>query len=380
MTHILHVITDLGVGGAEAMLLKLVKFHDRKQFTHAVISLMDIGAIGERLQAEGIDVYALGCQRGLPSWRAIRRLVELTKQLRPDVIQGWMYHGNLAAWLARRFSPGRLPLVWGIRQSLDKFGDEKWLTRAVILANALLSRRVDAVVYNAQRSRAQHAAIGISGRSVQVITNGFDTHLFSPSATDRMAVRQELQIAGDARLVGLVGRFHPMKDHHGFLQAAAEIVRKHREVHFLLVGEGIDWNNPALARWIEQHGLAAHVHLLGHRQDIPRLMAALDIAVSASARNEGFANVIGEAMSCAVPCVVTDVGDSAWIVGDTGKVVPPGNPQKLAEALCKLVAMDLEKRQQLGALSRKRAIAEFSIEQAVTRFEALYSSLVREAS
>ena len=109
-------------------------------------------------------------------------------------------------------------------------------------------------------------------------------------------------------------------------------------------------------------------------------MAALDIAVSASARNEGFANVIGEAMSCAVPCVVTDVGDSAWIVGDTGKVVPPGNPQKLAEALCKLVAMDLEKRQQLGALSRKRAIAEFSIEQAVTRFEALYSSLVREAS
>lgn len=380
MTHILHVITDLGVGGAEAMLLKLVKFHDRKQFTHAVISLMDIGAIGERLQAEGIDVYALGCQRGLPSWRAIRRLVELTKQLRPDVIQGWMYHGNLAAWLARRFSPGRLPLVWGIRQSLDKFGDEKWLTRAVILANALLSRRVDAVVYNAQRSRAQHAAIGISGRSVQVITNGFDIHLFSPSATDRMAVRQELQIAGDARLVGLVGRFHPMKDHHGFLQAAAEIVRKHREVHFLLVGEGIDWNNPALAGWIEQHGLTAHVHLLGHRQDIPRLMAALDIAVSASARNEGFANVIGEAMSCAVPCVVTDVGDSAWIVGDTGKVVPPGNPQKLAEALCKLVAMDLEKRQQLGALSRKRAIAEFSIEQAVTRFEALYSSLVREAS
>jgi len=377
MTRILHIITDLGVGGAEAMLLKLTTHHDRQQFTHAVISLMNMGAIGERLQADGIEVHVLGCQRGLPSWRDIRRLVDLTKQLRPDVIQGWMYHGNLAAWLARRFSPGRPPLIWGIRQSLDRLGDEKWLTRAVILVNALLSRRVDAVVYNAQRSRAQHAAIGLSGRSVQVIANGFDTHLFSPSAADRMAVRQTLQLADDALLVGLIGRFHPMKDHQGFLQAAADVVRQHGEVHFLLAGEGMDWDNPALAGWIGQHELAAHVHLLGRRQDIPRLTAALDIAVSASARNEGFANVIGEAMSCAVPCVVTDVGDSAWIVGGTGKVVPPGNPQKLAEAICALVMMGPEKRQQLGTLSRERAVAEFSIQQAVTRFEALYATLVR---
>jgi len=377
MIRILHVITDLGVGGAEAMLLKLAMHHDRSQFTHAVISLMEMGEIGERLRAEGIDVHALGCRRGLPDWRAIRRLMGLARQLRPDIIQGWMYHGNLAAWLARRFAPGKPPLIWGVRQSLDRLGDEKWLTRCVILANAFFSKRVESIVYNAQRSKVQHEAIGFNRQNGRVIANGFDTDLFSPSATDRMAIHKELQLAGDTLLVGLIGRFHPMKDHHGFLQAASEVVRQHGKVHFLLAGEGIDWENPVLSGWISQYGLTNHVHLLGRRQDVPRLMAALDIAVSSSARNEGFANVIGEAMSCGVPCVVTDVGDSAWIVGDTGKVVLPGNPQMLAEALATLVAMDPEKRQRLGMLSRERAVSAFSIQKVTAQFETLYATLAR---
>ncbi len=377
MIRILHIITDLGVGGAEAMLLKLVTHHDRSQFTHAVISLMEMGEIGERLRAEGIDVHALGCRRGLPNWRAIRRLMALTRQFRPDIIQGWMYHGNLAAWLARRFAPGKPPLIWGVRQSLDRLRDEKWLTRLVILANAFFSKRVESIVYNAQRSKVQHETIGFNKQSGRVIANGFYTDLFNPSAADRIAIHKELQLAGDTLLVGLIGRFHPMKDHHGFLQAATAVVRRHEKVHFLLAGEGIDWGNPVLSGWIRQYGLANHVHLLGRRQDVPRLMAALDIAVSSSACNEGFANVIGEAMSCGVPCVVTDVGDSAWIVGDTGKVVLPGNPQMLAEALATLVAMDPEKRQRLGILSRERAVSAFSIQKITANFETLYATLAR---
>jgi len=312
----------------------------------------------------------------LPTWRTIRKLRDLARQIRPDIIQGWMYHGNLAAWLVRQFAPGRPPLIWSIRQSLDRLSNEKWLTRGVILANAGLSRQVDVVAYNAQRSREQHQAIGMSGKTSLVIANGFDTNLFSPSPMARATIRAELRIPDTVLLVGLIGRFHPMKDHHGFLQAAAELVRHRDDVRFLMAGDGIDWKNPLLDKWIKQLKLAENLYLLGRRDDISHLTAALDIAVSASARSEGFANVIGEAMSCGVPCVVTDVGDSASIVSNTGLVVPPADPQKLAEALRIMVTMAPEKRHQLSALARERMLKEFSIQQIVTRFEALYAALI----
>ncbi|TAJ18413.1 MAG: glycosyltransferase [Rugosibacter sp.] len=375
MIRILHVITDLGLGGAEAMLHKLIAHHDRGKFIHVVISLMDLGVIGARLQTEDMEVYTLDCKRGLPTWQAIRKLRNLARQLRPDIIQGWMYHGNLAAWLVRQFASGRPPLIWGIRQSLDRLSNEKWLTRGVILANAGLSHQVDAVVYNAHRSLEQHQALGLSGKTSLVIANGFDTNLFSPSSMARATIRAELQIPDTVLLVGLIGRFHPMKDHHGFLQAAAELVRHRDNVRFLMAGDGVDWGNPLLDKWVKQLKLAEHVYLLGCRDDITHLTAALDIAVSASARNEGFANVIGEAMSCSVPCVVTDVGDSAWIVGDTGVVVPPGNPPKLAEALEALLGLSADERQRMGMASRARAVAEFSIKQTTDRFEAQYMAL-----
>lgn len=376
MIRILHVITDLGVGGAEAMLHKLIAHRDHQKFIHVVISLMNLGVIGTRLQAEGIEVFTLDCRHRLPTWRTIRKLRDLARQIRPDIIQGWMYHGNLAAWLVRQFAPGRPPLIWSIRQSLDRLSNEKWLTRGVILANAGLSRQVDVVAYNAQRSREQHQAIGMSGKTSLVIANGFDTNLFSPSPMARATIRAELRIPDTVLLVGLIGRFHPMKDHHGFLQAAAELVRHRDDVRFLMAGDGIDWKNPLLDKWIKQLKLAENLYLLGRRDDISHLTAALDIAVSASARSEGFANVIGEAMSCGVPCVVTDVGDSAWIVGDTGLVVPPADPQKLAEALRTMVTIAPEKRQQMGILARERMLKEFSIQQIVTRFEALYVALI----
>lgn len=376
MIRILHVITDLGVGGAEAMLHKLIAHRDRQKFIHVVISLMDVGIIGTRLQAEGIEVFTLDCKRGLPTWQAIRKLRDLARQISPDIIQGWMYHGNLAAWLVRQFAPGRPPLIWGIRQSLDRLSNEKWLTRGVILANAGLSRQVDVVAYNAQRSREQHQAIGMSGKTSLVIANGFDTNLFSPSPMARATIRAELQIPDTVLLVGLIGRFHPMKDHHGFLQAAAELVRHRDDVRFLMAGDGIDWKNPLLDKWIKQLKLAEHLYLMGRRDDISHLTAALDIAVSASARSEGFANVIGEAMSCGVPCVVTDVGDSAWIVGDTGLVVPPGNPKKLTEAFETLLGLSPDARRRMGMASRARAVAKFSIKQTTYDFEAQYIKII----
>ena len=377
MIRILHVITGLDVGGAEAMLQKLIEHSDRDRFEHIVISLMGLGVIGQRLKKQGVEVYALEGPRGYPTWRVIRGLMLLVRQTRPAIIQGWMYHGNLAAWLARRFAAGAPPLIWGIRQSLGQLSDEKWLTRLVIRASAPLSASVDVVVYNAQRSRVQHEAVGFSGRSSMVIPNGFDTTKFIPSPSARAEVRAELGVPEGWLLIGLIGRFHPMKDHRGFLEAAVEVARRHDNVRFLMAGDGVSWPNLELSGWVSELGLIDRISLLGRRNDVPRLTAALDVAVSASARNEGFANVIGEAMSCGIPCVVTDVGDSALIVSDTGRVVAPGNPPRLATAICEIVELDSAQREQLGLSARARVVAEFSIEKVIARFALLYSDIAQ---
>ena len=283
----MHVITGLDVGGAEAMLQKLIEHSDRARFEHIVISLMDLGIIGERLKKQGVEVHALGGPRGYPTWRVIRGLMMLARQTRPTIVQGWMYHGNLAAWLVQRFAAGTPPMIWGIRQSLGQLSDEKWLTRLVIHASALVSTTADTVVYNARRSCDQHEAAGFSGRSSMVIPNGFDTARYIPSSSARADLQSELCLPDDVFLIGLIGRFHPMKDHRGFLDAVIEVVRRHNKVRVLMAGEGVSWSNPELSGWIGARGLQDHVYLLGRRDDVPRITAALDVAVSAFNTSRG---------------------------------------------------------------------------------------------
>jgi glycosyltransferase involved in cell wall biosynthesis len=165
-----------------------------------------------------------------------------------------------------------------------------------------------------------------------------------------------------------------MKDHAGFLKAASLVARKHPEVRFLLVGTGVVKEQPALAQVIAEQHLQDRTFLLGERADIPRLTAALDIACSASAWGEGFSNVVGEAMACGVPCVVTEVGDSAYAVGQTGLVVPARNPQSLAQALSRLIEAGPEHRRQLGEAARRRVEKEFSLPAIVRRYEDLYQA------
>jgi len=187
-------------------------------------------------------------------------------------------------------------------------------------------------------------------------------------------VCEELGISKDALLIGLVGRFDPQKDHYNFVRAAALLNGHALDAHFLLCGDQVSWENSILTGWIEASGLANRFHLLGRREDITRLTAALDIA-SSSSYTEGFPNVIGEAMSCGVPCVVTDVGDSALIVGNTGKVVPPKNPEALAAAWGDLIKMGPEYRRQLGSAARRRVEENYSLPAIVSKYENLYKEL-----
>jgi glycosyltransferase involved in cell wall biosynthesis len=270
-------------------------------------------------------------------------------------------------------------VVWNVRQSLADLTNERWLTRWVIRANAWLSARPSAIIYNSHTSARQHEAFGFAASLTRIIPNGFDTNLFHPDASARANVRRELGLGDDVVLIGLIGRYHPMKDHRMFLRAAALLAQGCPDVRFLLAGADVDAANPALATMIAESGIGDRVSLLGERDDTPRLNAALDIAGSASAWAEGFSNVVGEAMSCGVPCVVTDVGDSARIVGDTGIVVAPRDPQALANAWRRLISLGLEGRRALGARARQRVIDQFSLGAVVRQYEDLYDSLLARA-
>ena len=220
-----------------------------------------------------------------------------------------------------------------------------------------------------------HTALGYDPEKMVVIPNGFDLDLFKPDLEGGASIRQELGIPEDTMLIGLAGRFDPQKDHHNFIKAAALLPKEILNVQFLLCGDDITWGNRELAQWIDEAGLHRCFHLLGRRNDISRIMTALDIA-SSSSYGEGFPNVVGEAMACGTPCVVTDVGDSALIVGDTGIVVPPGDPDALALAWKELNEIGKDKRRELGCDARLRIRENFSLPSVVKQYEDLYKYVV----
>jgi len=371
----LHLITGLNTGGAEMMLYKLLSYIDRESFEVRVISLMDIGPVGRKIQELGVPVRALGMRRSVPNPLSLLRLVRWIRQDPPHYIQTWMYHADLIGGLAAKLTGG-IPVIWGIRHSkLDPRSSKRttfWIARACALLSHWLPARI---VCCSEASRRIHMDLGYAGEIMTVIPNGFDLATFKPDPEARLSVRRELGIPEETPLIGLVGRFNPQKDHHNFICAAACLNASMPDVHFMLCGEGVTRENPELVKWITAADISARCHLLGRREDIPRLTAALDIAASSS-YSEGFPNVIGEAMACGVPCVVTDAGDSALIVGATGRVVPPGNPQALAEGWSELIKMGPEGRSRLGSAARHRIEKLFNLPLIVARYEKLYGDIL----
>lgn len=356
---ILWLTTGLGTGGAETMLAQLIAGLPRHR--HAVISLTAGGKHADTLRALGIEVHTLDMPAGKPTARALLRLVQLAWRIRPTVLMGWMYHGCLAAVLVKLCRLGQGRVIWNIRQSLYDLGLEKPGSARVIKALRWLAPLARLITYNSQLSARQHQAIGYPAAKTQLIPNGFDLDYWLP------ATRQ----VGDTIRIGRFGRFTAMKDYPTLLEAAALIIKERPQAEFLLAGPGVDDSNADLVRLMARLGLQSHVRLLGERHDLPALTASLDLAVSSSAFGEGFPNVVGEAMACAVPVVATDIGDTAWVLGDTGALVPPRDPHALAAACLKILALPAEERQALGQAGRARIESRFSLQNILTQFDHL---------
>ncbi len=369
----MHVITGLTTGGAEMMLLKLLSENKNKgNWEPIVVSPMDEGTIGPRISELGIPVYCLSMRPPVPNPVRAFYLISITRKFRPQIIQGWMYHGNLMASFARVFLGTPVPVFWNIRQSLEDVASYGQRTAIIIRLGALLSRCPTAIIYNSQTGARGHCAFGYRNGIEVVIPNGIDCQTFHPDEAARRQVRGQLGVDDNAILVGLIARYHPMKDHAGYLRAASLVMQAHPEARFLLAGKGLTSDGPTIMKLIAKLQLEGRIFLLGERSDIPRLTAALDIACSASAWGEGFSNAIAEAMACGAPCVVTDVGDSAQIVAETGLIVPPQEPEELARAISYLIEVGPEHRRRLGAASRRHIQSEFSLSKIAFRYDDLY--------
>lgn len=344
-TKIIHVITGLSTGGAEMSLYKLLCASDHGEFEHVVVSLSagDWPLVG-RIRELGVPVHQAGLRAGLPSPVAASRFANLIRGLHPDLIQGWMYHGNVAAQIVALLLPSGTPVIWNICATQCDLREHKLTTALTILLSAWLCRWSTCILTDSSASaRVHRRELNYDPRRWVVIPNGFELERFRPSVEARAEIRAELSLPPNTLLIGLIARYHAVKDQPGFLDAAALLRQRTPEAHFLLVGRGVE-SSPALKERVAALGLSGSVHLWGERADVPRILAALDIAVSAS-YSESFPNVVGEAMCCGVPCVVTDVGDTAYLVGDTGLVVPARNPAALAEACGDLVHRGSEGRQ-----------------------------------
>lgn len=373
MIKIQHIITGLNVGGAEMMLYKLLAQTNRTEFSHEVVCLVGRGALTSRIESLGITVHSLGMRGGPGDVPRLLRIARHVRAMRPDVIQTWLYHADFVGLLAARLA-GRVALAWNIRCYDPLADDHSRLMPALLRILARASGRPDVVVINSNAGRLPHERLGYRPREWRVIPNGFDVSQFRPRPEARAALREELGLDPAVPIIGLVGRYNVLKDHATFLTAAALLRGAHGAVHFVLVGDDVNRENAVLMDQVHELGLDGAVHLLGRRDDVAAITAGFDIATSSSS-GEGFSNVIGEAMACAVPCVVTDVGDSAAVVGETGDVVPPRDPAALAGAWQRILSLG-PRREQLGRAARERVVQNFSIEAVVQRYEDMYRGLV----
>jgi len=354
-TSIVHVITGLETGGAEHVLASLALEKIRVGEHPLVVSLVDGGSQFDKLRTAGCRVIGLGMRRGQPSFKALMRLVRIIKCEKPLVIQSWMYHADIAALLAVYLSGRRscTKLFWGIRCS-DMDGSRYRYLRGVC---SWLSKYPDGIIANSHSGLKFHTEVlGYRPKRTAVIPNFFDTERYCFRESARSRIRRELGLDENDFVIAAVARVDAMKDYPNFLSALEEI----EGVTALAIGKGT-----------ETLPVTQGLIVLGERDDIPDLLSAIDVLVSASAFGEGFSNVIGEAMACQRAVIATNVGDADSLVGSAGIIVPPSSPLLLAEAIARL-QHDEKLARSMGHLGRERIIAEYRLERAVAAFQAVY--------
>jgi glycosyltransferase involved in cell wall biosynthesis len=369
--RILHVITGLSEGGAEGVLSRLIQNDKTNQ--HAVVSLTTRGKHGDVIEDCGGSVTALGMQPSiwsLPSCYAFRNLF---RKVRPAVVQTWLYHADFAGGTAARLL-GSVPVVWGIRHSTLSITRDKIKTILLTRVLAGMSHFVPARIAVCSKRAAQvHASLGYNRSKMRVIPNGYDVNALRSGESLRSAWRASHGIPAQMCLVGMVARYSPQKDHAACVEAFARVKHRWPDAKLVLAGAEMTVSNRALIQQLRDKNLLNCVHLLGSVPEVAGLMHALDIHVLSSSHGEAFPNVVAEAMACGTPCIVTDVGDAAMIVGETGWIVPPRDVDSLAKAIADAIDERTNSKWHYRCKAARERIAEnFNITGMVQAYNALW--------
>lgn len=370
--RIVHIISGLGTGGAEMMLYRLV--NELCAHQHIVISLTANGPLSRKLAAIGCTVYALDL-RGYLGFVSLFKLWVLLRKIRPDVVQTWMYHADLIGAIVGRLS-GINRIVWNIRNTKIPQGKYSFTYVIIKMCKFLSSIIPKKIVCCANSAMEEHVKIGYSRSKLVVIPNGYQVSEIKLNNEDEVAkFRGLLKIPKKTKVIGIVGRYDVLKGYDVFVRAAGLLTKDHSEnLVFMAVGRNVDESNAELQDVLRKYAPDAKFILLGEREDVSKLMQAMDVFCLAS-RAEGFPNVVAEAMLARVPCVVTDVGDARYIVGSTGIVVNPEDPSALADALDSMLSLDESARKELGIAARRRVEQDFGIASIAAQYESLYLSL-----
>ena len=371
--RIVHVIADLNIGGAELMLKRLVlSFINHPTYTHSVISLTGLGAVGAQLRNAGVDVHSLNMVSAASFPSAFWRLIRLLRTLKPAIVQTWMYHADFIGG----FAGGLLgcKVIWGIRSTGIPQGPGAltwWLVRVNALTSYFIPHKI---VCCANSAKQFHAALGFAARKLIFIPNGYDFSQAALNRVDRNFVRQSLGFSDADIVIGAVGRFDPLKDFQNFVKAAVLVVSVCPAARFLMVGRGLDANNKTLAAWVAAEGIQDKFVLVGEQPATAPYLSAMDV-FCLSSRHEAFPNVVVEAMAAGLPCVVTDAGDASAVVGNCGLVVSTSDPGALGRGLMQFCQLAAAERNLIGKNAMQRVRAKYDIGFICSQYEILYDFL-----
>lgn len=369
--RILHIITGLGQGGAEATLLRVISADVTN--SHSVISLTGAGEFGEKLERIGISVLTLGMSTSVwDVWRGVKSLRSRILNDSPDIVQTWLYQADLLGGLAARLA-GHRAIVWNIRSSPPSLRFGKISNFLTVIVLTLLSWWLPSrIVTCGEEPRSSHKKLGFRSSKMTPIPNGLAETQWLADNSRRSLVRENLGLGETVLTFGQIANYHTVKRHSLLLRAFKEISDEFASVHLVLAGENITDSNRDLTSLIDKLSLNSQVTLVGKQSDVREVLDALDVLVSPSA-SEGFPNVVLEALFMAKPCVVSNAGESATVLGPGGWVFTPETVGGLSKALTDAARVGPVSLREIGEKGRKHVIESYSEEKMVASYRMMWS-------